>query len=812
MFDVGRSFPSVSTVTMKRRIYTITGTVQGVGFRPTLYRLAREAGLGGWIQNRSGAVHLALEGSSTDIDAFLEALPATIPANASISDITLVDEAPLEAIAPFHIMESGFDAWSDVTIPADLAMCPESRAEVLDPNDRRYRYPFTTCTNCGPRYTVVHAMPYDRSRTTLNQFPLCEACDREYRDPANRRFHAESTACPDCGPKVWFEHSPQSTPHSPLVSARAALASGSILAIRGMGGFHLAIDATNAAAISELRKRKHRPAKPFAVMFRDLEAVRQICDVSETAAALLQSPEAPIVILDIKPQTADSRLQTTMSRRRPREGGSLIPHPASRVPHLSLISPDTDTLGVMLPPTPLHLLLLEGCGEDDPTPPFDSLIMTSGNGRSEPICISNDEARERLEGIADAFLFHDREINLRSDDSLVAEQGTGLQLWRRARGYAPNHVAITQPLSQPVLTMGAELKNAIALGAGNRVTLSPHIGDLSTPEAMDAHERVARELPEFLDHAPECIAVDLHPDMHCTRHGEHLAAEFDIPVVHIQHHHAHAAACLAENGRDAGLALVFDGTGLGTDGNIWGAELLHVEGSEFTRLATFSPTRLPGGDISVSEPVRQLVARWHAAGTTPSPEILQRCGVRDDQYDIWKQQCERRINAPFTHAAGRLFDACAALLGIAPAHTSYEGQAPIRLEAAAARSHSEESLPFDCSEQDGLIVIDWSPAFAYLTERHADVWQSADAARRVHTAIADAALRMVDYAVGRTGEKNIALSGGVFMNRLLCGLLIPGLQALGLTVLTHSRVPPNDGGIALGQAMVAGFTGDQGLT
>ena len=775
-----------------RHTYTITGTVQGIGFRPTLYRLARDAELGGWVQNRSGTVLLALEGAPTDIDTFLAALPSCIPANASITTITLTDEEMIGdgRITPFHIMESGFDAQSEVTIPADLAMCPECRAEVLDPNDRRYGYPFTTCTNCGPRYTVVHGMPYDRKRTTLDAFPLCEACDREYRDPTNRRFHAESTACPDCGPAIEFRlqttdhrletpHSPQSTPHRPLSSARHVLASGGILAVRGMGGFHLAVDATNAEAIAKLRERKHRPAKPFAVMARNLDVVRSICKVSTPAAALLQSPEAPIVILDLRPQTADCRLQTAS------------------------ISVDTQTLGIMLPTTPLHMLLHDG-SHDDPVPPFDFLVMTSGNQSSEPICILNGEAEERLQEIADAFLFHNREINLRNDDSLVAEQVTGLQLWRRARGYAPNPTTLHQPLSRSVLAMGAELKNAIALGVDSRVTLSPHIGDLSTPEARDAHERVARELPEFLDRKPDCIAVDLHPDMHCTRHGEKLANERGIPVVAIQHHHAHAAACLAENGRAAGLALVFDGTGLGPDGNIWGAELLHLEGDACTRLATFSPTHLPGGDMAVSEPTRQLVARWHAVGMVPSPEVLQRCGIRADQHTVWTQQCEQGINAPLTHAAGRLFDAFAALLGFAPVRTSYEGQAPIRLEAAARYGRGNETLPFQLSRHNNLMTVDWSPTFRALTDNHADVWQNPDAAAQVHQAIADAAAEMIAFGVEQTGEKIIALSGGVFMNRLLCELLIPGLRARDLTVLTHSRVPPNDGGIALGQTVIAG--------
>jgi hydrogenase maturation protein HypF len=800
-----------------RRTFEITGTVQGVGFRPTLYRLARDAKLGGWVQNRSGAVVLALEGAPADIDAFVETLPSAIPASASIEALNLVDEDSTgdAGISPFHIKESGLDSQSEVTIPADLAMCPECRAEVLDPTNRRYGYPFTTCTNCGPRYTVVHGMPYDRERTTLNSFPLCEACNREYRDPTNRRFHAESTACPDCGPSIAFrlettDHRlqttapPSSTVHAPLSSSRHVLASGGILAIRGMGGFHLAVDATHPEAIAKLRERKHRPAKPFAVMARNLDVVRSICRVSEPAADLLQSPEAPIVILDIRLQTTDCRLKTTdhsLSLERP-----TLHSPQSTVHSplpTSLISPDTHTLGVMLPTTPLHMLLHEG-GPDDPTPPFDFLIMTSGNQSSEPICISNDEAEERLQGIADAFLFHDREINLRNDDSLVAEQTTGLQLWRRARGYAPNPTSLQRPLSRSVLAMGAELKNAIAIGDGDRVTLSPHIGDLSTPEARDAHERVARELPQFLDRTPDCIAVDLHPDMHCTRHGEQIAATLDIPVVSVQHHHAHAAACLAENGRTSGLALVFDGTGLGPDGTIWGAELLHVEGAQFTRLATFAPTHLPGGDMAVAEPTRQLVARWHAAGIVPSPKVLKRCGIREDQHTVWTQQCDQGINAPLTHAAGRLFDAFAALIGFAPARTSYEGQAPIRLEAAAHQGTGSDTLPFETVEQEGFMTIDWSPALRALVEKHADVWQNPSVALQIHRTIADAAAKMIAFGVEQAGEKSIALSGGVFMNRLLCELLIPKLKAQGLTVLTHSRVPPNDGGIALGQAIVAG--------
>jgi len=457
----------------------------------------------------------------------------------------------------------------------------------------------------------------------------------------------------------------------------------------------------------------------------------------------------------------------------------------------------------MLPTTPLHLLLLEG-SPNDATPPFDFLVMTSGNQSSEPICISNDEARERLTGIADGFLMHDREINLRNDDSLVIEQAGGLQIWRRSRGYAPNPIFADPPLQHRVLGMGAELKNAIALGFEDQVVCSPHIGDLSTPEAMDAHERVCGELPTFLSRQPDCIALDLHPDMHCTRHGNTLADRLGVPTIAVQHHHAHAMACLAENGRRKGLALVFDGTGLGSDGTIWGAELLHVDGSRYKRLATFSPVPLPGGDHAVYEPIRQAVARWHAAGITPPGEVLERCGISEEQAAVWAQQCDRGINAPLTHAAGRLFDAIAAILGFTPTRTSYEGQAPIRLEAAALQSATEATLPFATTKQDGLLSVDWSPAVAAITKDHAGLWRSADAARQVHRAICDASLAMIDYGIEQTGEKAVALSGGVFMNRLLTRMLSDALVSRNVDVLRHRQVPPNDGGIAFGQVVIAG--------
>ncbi len=744
-------------------------------------------GLGGHVLNRSGSVLIVLEGAPAAIDDFAARLPASLPAIAAIDSIALISDVPLPSgavPAPFTVASSVDDEPMDVSIPADLAMCAECRAEIMDPDDRRHGYPFTTCTNCGPRYTVVNAMPYDRERTTLAAFPLCPRCRAEYTDPANRRFHAESTACPACGPRVSLtDCRGRSIAGEPLREARRRLRAGQTVAVRGLGGFLLAVDAENRPAIALLRDRKRRPAKPFAVMARDLACARRVCRVTPEAEELLTSPQAPIVVLDV-----DERSETPLA--------------------LDLIAPDTQTLGVMLPTTPLHLLLAQGL-PDDPTPPFDYLVMTSGNKRAEPICIANDEAYRRLADIADCFLVHDREVNLRNDDSLVVLQARGPQVWRRARGYAPSAITLTHPLARNVLAMGAELKNTIALGYDSRVVLSPHIGDLETPEAIAAHERAARELPIFFDRQPACVAVDAHPDMHATRLGHLLAARAGVPVVEVQHHAAHAVGCLAEHGETEGLALCFDGTGLGPDGAIWGAELLAVTASGITRRATFRPAALPGGDAAVHQPVRQLVARWQQGGIVPLPHILSRYGAGEEACAVWRRQCERGLNAPLTHAAGRLFDTFAVLLGLAPVALSYEGQAPICLEAAARRAPAGHpaSLPFAMYERnDGCIEVDWTPAIAYLSDLgELDADARATQALACHLAVADAACRMVDAAAGSSALRTVALTGGVFMNRLLCGILAPRLEAMGFRVLTHQRIPPNDGGIAFGQAVVAGL-------
>jgi len=500
----------------------------------------------------------------------------------------------------------------------------------------------------------------------------------------------------------------------------------------------------------------------------------------------MSAPGAPIVILDVLPAAVRS--------------GALP---------FDLLTPDApDTLGVMLPTSPLHLLLLEPLA-GDPVPPFKWLVMTSGNRGGEPICLTADEARERLDGIADAYLTHDREINLRADDSLAVVRRGAPQLWRRARGHAPNALLLARQLSRCVLAMGADLKNAVAVGYGERVVLSPHFGDLETPEALDSLEAVTRTLPRFLRKNPEAVAVDLHPDMRSARLGRRLAKDYGVPLVEVQHHHAHAAAVFAEHGVDAGLALVFDGTGLGTDGKIWGAELLTVKPGGYARLATFAPVPLPGGDAAVRQPARQAVARLADAGIVPDGVLLERMGIDGEAAGVWMRQCAQGVNAPLTHAAGRLFDACSVILGFAPRTVTYEGQAAIRLEAAARRAKGGmmSSLPFEQSEAEGMLVINWRKAFEALAVAGSDGKQAHALALTFHQAVADAAFRMIEYGLQRDAARAVALSGGVFMNGLLTDLLVPRLEAAGLLVLLNRRVPPNDGGIALGQAAVAGCGG-----
>jgi hydrogenase maturation protein HypF len=776
--------PEHTTAHAVRRTVDITGTVQGVGFRPTMFRLASAAGLTGWVQNRSGTVRMALEGERGAIDAFMRELPGRIPAGAAIHAVTVIGEhllADRERHESFAIVTSDPDDPTGAVIPPDLAICPRCLRDTMTPGSRRFGYPFTTCADCGPRYSLIDATPYDRERTTMRVFPMCPDCTGEYTDKADRRFHAESIACPACGPGLWIEPDMDRTAGGDALRlARRAIADGQVVALRSIGGFHLAVDAFAASAIRTLRERKHRPSKPFAVMADSMRTVRRLCRVTPEAEALLLSPQAPIVIMDIAVAAAQ-------------EAGLPV----------ELLSPDADTLGVMLPPSPLHHLVFHPL-PGDPTPAFRLLVMTSGNRGGEPICITNNEARERLRGIADVLLLHNREINLRVDDSICVVRRGKPQVWRRARGFAPAPVRLAHPLQRTVLAMGAEIKNAVALAFDSVAVLSPHIGDLETPEALDSLESTASALPRFFGRKADCIAVDMHPDMHATRLGVRLAAETGARLVRVQHHHAHALSCLAENGRGSGLALVLDGTGYGPDGSVWGAELLDVDGSAFTRLATFSPVPLPGGDAAVRHPVRQLLARWLAAGVRIQDDWLAMLDMGEELREAWLRTAVS--GAPMAHSAGRLFDSMSALLGAAPRTVTYEGQAAVRLEAMARRAETTGgiSVPFSTSERDRVLLVDWAPAFALFSERPPARGGEPCVALAFHDALVRACLAMVEFGLSHSRHRDLVLSGGVFMNRILCDALTGKLKSLRVNVLTHGAVPPNDGGIALGQAVAGG--------
>lgn len=767
-----------------RKIYQISGTVQGVGFRPYVYCLAKKRQIKGWVQNQSGCVILCLEGEPEKLSAFITEMCSKPPPAADIKAINVIEETAIAVIYldDFNIRYSDNTTVARVTVPADLAICSECHKEILDPGNRRYHHPFTTCVKCGPRYTIIKQLPYDRQYTTMASFPLCPKCYDEYTNPADRRFHAETIACPECGPQLWLaDANGQKLPAvNPLQTAAEAVRNGAIVAVRGIGGFQLLADAFNRNTIAELRRRKNRPDKPFALMADCLATVRRYSITSSAGETLLESPAAPAVIFPVNEENHE------------------LP--------VDLISPDTATLGWMLPYSPLHLLLFQH--NISPV-----LIATSGNHGGEPIALSNQEAIDALHGITDLYLFHGREIMLRNDDSVAVVMAGQTQLWRRARGYSPQPVTVNSLAeAPPVIACGADLKNTVTMTNGEEAVVSPYIGDLENPVVFKFFEQTAANLCQFLQRQPDVVAVDLHPDMFSTRYGEKLASSLQIPLHRIQHHHAHAVSCLAEHGVNSGFALVFDGTGFGEDGSIWGAELLDADYRSFERLATFRAVPLPGGDVAVRHPLRQLTARMAVAGITRE-QIIQCCSeALPEQIANWLLQIEKGFNSPLSHSAGRLFDAVAALLKLAPAGITYEGQAAIRLEAAARCSRNTTQIipdnPFNTIIVNGVMQIDWSPLFI-ASERlsRLEHEQSCIAAWNFHNAVANAAVVMTEYGLQHRpgGSSNtIALSGGVFQNRLLTEMLLPRLKALGLNVLIHRQLPPNDGGISFGQAVIAG--------
>ena len=750
----------------------VRGIVQGVGFRPFVYRLALRLGLQGTVANNGDGVRIHVTGPAETLERFVAGLRAEAPPVARISEL-VTEPAEAPAASGFHILESDRSLPPSTQIAPDIALCADCLAEIRDPANRRYRYPFTNCTNCGPRFTIVEHIPYDRPNTSMRAFALCAACRREYHDPLDRRFHAQPNACPACGPRLsWHDAEGRPLAGDPLTEAARALAAGAVVAIKGLGGFHLAVDAASEAAVARLRARKHRPAKPLAVMVPDLTAVARLCRVSPAEAELLASPEHPIVLLD----------------RRPAD-------------HLAPgVAPGLGILGVMLPYTPLHHLLL-----GEPEAPA-ALVMTSGNSSDEPICTANDEALTRLHGLADFFLLHDRDIVTRVDDSVARVMAGRTRLLRRARGYSPVPIPLRRP-TRDILACGAEMKNSFCLVRGGEAYLSQHIGELTGPECYDFYRESIAHLQGVLEMAPPRVACDLHPDYLSSRHARDLG----LPCTAVQHHHAHIAAVLAEAGLDGPvLGVVLDGAGYGGDATVFGGEVYRADRGGFERLGRLAHLALPGGDQAAREPWRMALALLYpvlgrdALAAQALPAALRT--IAGERRALLVQMIERGLNCPPTSSCGRLFDAIAALLGLCTV-SSHEGEAAMRLEHRATLAPAGDDpgrYPVTLAEADGLLVLD-SVALGplVLADLRAGVPVEV-VARRLHLWLADGLAAMLGALRLQTGLETVALSGGCMQNRLLFETLVETLERLGFTVHGGELVPMNDGGIALGQAYTGG--------
>jgi len=749
-----------------RRI-RVRGTVQGVGFRPWVYRVARASAVTGSVRNDTAGVTIEAFGAPGAIDAFVDRLEhdTARPVAAIVEGID-AEGIPFEAAAEFSIAPSRVARDPSVSIPPDLAVCAECLDEVHDRANRRYAYPFTNCTNCGPRFTIVHAAPYDRGRTTMAAFSMCAACQREYDDVGDRRFHAQPNACPACGPSLDLRGADGSPLRvfDILAAAAAALRDGLIVAIKGIGGFQLACDATSDVAVARLRARKHRDEKPFAVMVRDLAQAQTIADLTADEAALLMSVERPIVL----------------AARRPDAGLA------------AGVAPSNPLVGVLVANSPLHDLLLAAAGMP--------LVMTSGNLSEEPIICDNDEVLERLRGVADRFLLHDREIVTRCDDSVTRVIAGAPVVLRRARGYVPRPIAVATPFGAPVLACGAQLKNTFCIGRRGEAVLGPHIGDLDSVKIYRDYEAAIERLAQFLDITPEIVAYDLHPDYMSTRY----ALDRDgVTCIGVQHHHAHIASLMAEHRLQGPvLGLAYDGTGYGTDGEAWGGELLLADYTGFERLATFRPLRLPGGDTAIRQPWRIALALVQDAfkGEAPIDGFPIFTHMPPEDLDVVQRMIRRWFNAPPAHGVGRYFDGFGALLLDRP-HAAYEGQIAFELNMAA---DPDEKGQYDYAiDQTGRPwEIDLRPAVRAAVFEYFGGEPVGRIAARVHNTIATATVAIVRAAAREAGRLPVALSGGCFQNARLAESIVRGLRPE-FTVHLHHRVPPGDGGIALGQAVVA---------
>lgn len=746
---------------IERLRVAVRGAVQGVGFRPFVYRLAAELALAGWVNNSSQGVFIEVEGTREKLDAFLLKLENELPPRAFIQSLesSLLDAVGFDGFEIRASLETG--AKSAIVLP-DAATCADCLREMFNPADRRYRYPFTNCTNCGPRFSIIESLPYDRPHTTMRIFEMCAECRAEYENPLDRRFHAQPNACPVCGPQIelWSAGGARLAQHHPALRAAAdAIRKGKIIAVKGLGGFHLMTDARSDEAVKELRTRKHREEKPFAVMFPTLAAVERICAVSAIEKRLLASPEAPIVLLKTKKDQSEVSEQ---------------------------VAPGNPYVGALLPYTPLHHLLMTELGF--------AVVATSGNLSDEPICIDEFEAVERLRGIADLFLIHNRPIARHVDDSIVREAAGREMILRRARGFAPLPV-LTNENAPPVLAVGAHLKNAVAVAVGNQTFISQHIGDLETVPAFRAFENVIASFRTLYEIEPAAIACDAHPDYLST----HFALDAGLPTVSVQHHYAHVLSCMAENAIGAPvLGIAWDGTGYGLDGTIWGGEFLRVDDTDFERAAHFRNFRLLGGDRAVKEPRRSALGVLYEIFGEEAFSMNELAPVQaftNSELAVLRKMIETNLNAPPTSSAGRLFDAVAAIAGLRQT-VRFEGQAAMELEFAIDGFETDEAYDFEIKNAR---IVDWEPMIREILADRQRNLLGREIAAKFHNALVE----MIVAVAHAVGENRVVLSGGCFQNKYLLERAVRRLEEEDFKVYWHQRVPTNDGGIALGQTLAA---------
>lgn len=764
----------------------IKGIVQGVGFRPFVYKLAVQQSLKGWVRNTSAGVDIEIEGEEAQLKEFLKNLKSNPPAMASIDEIKISKRQP-NGFTEFVIKPSEQIPDSFQPISPDIAICQDCLSELFNPFDRRYRYPFINCTNCGPRFTIIKAMPYDRPNTTMESFQMCKMCAEEYRNPDNRRFHAQPIACPECGPKVWLETDEHDIPDGldEVQKAQYLLSIGKIVAIKGIGGFHLACDASNEIAVVKLRQRKLRIEKPFALMVPNIEVAKYHCKMDEYSMNLIESPQHPIVILE-------------------RKKNSTLP---------LALAPGQNTLGIMLPYTPLHHLLFSIPPEGLPFSPPLVLVMTSGNLSDEPIAVTNKEAKEKLSGLADAFLMHNRDIWIRCDDSVVRTNPTRSKIYfiRRSRGYAPFPVHVPWNLP-PILATGAELKNTFCLANGYYAFISHHIGDLDNYETLLSFEEGIEHYIKIFKIEPEFIACDKHPDYLSTHSAHKLAETNGLPLIEVQHHHAHVAACMAEHKIPKNkhvIGVAFDGTGYGNDNKIWGGEFLLSNYKGFQRLYHLKYMPLPGGDTAIRKPAKIALAylwqseiEWYK-----DLPLIKEFHERDLQ--LLKMQLEQKINVTYTSSIGRLFDAISALIGIR-GNISYEAQAAIELEAICDNQEMSH-YPIELESSNGNIEespvqINFSTMITLIIEDYFKKVPLSVISAKFHNSIANMVKDVCVAIRNNTGINTVVLSGGVWQNVKLLKKTVALLRNEKFIYLTHGKIPPNDGGISLGQAIIAGHS------